>query len=202
MRAPGVLALLSSMAARSDADRPLADLLRDIVGVLRKDGRVTVDLRREEGEQLIKAALGLTLQEVRKYVRPGVTTAELDAIGGADPFTPTVDIEALRGTWADRDDCEIVVYPEAEHGFVHDADRLEKLLAYLRRHPDATLTSGEGGFLAAAQVAEYEADQIQRIGVFGIELDRPPHRQPARRRQQGVCDRPCRDPSFRRRLKD
>ena len=41
----------------------LANLLRDIVGVLRKAGRVTVELKREEAEQLIKAALGLTLQE-------------------------------------------------------------------------------------------------------------------------------------------
>jgi len=32
-------------------------------------------------------------------------------------------IEALRGTWADRDDCEIVVYASAEHGFVHDPER-------------------------------------------------------------------------------
>ena len=43
--------------------RDLAELLRDIVGVVRKGGRATVDLKREEAEQLVKAALGLTLNE-------------------------------------------------------------------------------------------------------------------------------------------
>jgi len=43
--------------------RDLAELLRDIVGVVRKGGRATVDLKREEAEQLVKAALGLTLHE-------------------------------------------------------------------------------------------------------------------------------------------
>jgi len=47
----------------------------------------------------------------------------LAIFGDADPYTPAADIDALRASWADRDDCEIVVYPEAEHGFVHDADR-------------------------------------------------------------------------------
>jgi carboxymethylenebutenolidase len=43
--------------------------------------------------------------------------------GGADPFTPAEDIEALRVVWRDRDDCTIVVYPDAEHGFVHAPER-------------------------------------------------------------------------------
>jgi carboxymethylenebutenolidase len=43
--------------------------------------------------------------------------------GDADSFTPPADIEALRSEWAGRDDCEIVVYADAEHGFVHDAER-------------------------------------------------------------------------------
>ncbi len=43
--------------------RDLAELLRDIIGVVRTGGKATVDLKREEGEQLVKAALGLTLQE-------------------------------------------------------------------------------------------------------------------------------------------
>jgi carboxymethylenebutenolidase len=47
----------------------------------------------------------------------------LAIFGDADPFTPAADVDALRGTWADRDDCEIVVYPSAEHGFVHDPER-------------------------------------------------------------------------------
>jgi carboxymethylenebutenolidase len=47
----------------------------------------------------------------------------LAIFGGADPYTPAADIDALRAAWADRPDCEIVVYADAEHGFVHDADR-------------------------------------------------------------------------------
>jgi SpoVK/Ycf46/Vps4 family AAA+-type ATPase len=43
--------------------RDLAEMLRDIIGVVRQGGRATVELKREEGEQLVKAALGLTLQE-------------------------------------------------------------------------------------------------------------------------------------------
>lgn len=47
----------------------------------------------------------------------------LAIFGGVDPWTPTDDIDALRAAWADRRDCEIVVYPDADHGFVHDAER-------------------------------------------------------------------------------
>ncbi len=43
--------------------RDLAQLLKEIVEVLRQDGRVTVDLRRDQAEQLVKAAMGLTLNE-------------------------------------------------------------------------------------------------------------------------------------------
>jgi SpoVK/Ycf46/Vps4 family AAA+-type ATPase len=43
--------------------RDLAELLHDIIGVVRTGGRATVDLKREEGERLVKAALGLTLHE-------------------------------------------------------------------------------------------------------------------------------------------
>ena len=54
--------------------------------------------------------------------RRGVPDAR-DLRGRDDPFTPAADIDALRAAWADRPDCEIVVYPEAEHGFVHDPER-------------------------------------------------------------------------------
>jgi carboxymethylenebutenolidase len=47
----------------------------------------------------------------------------LAIFGTADPYTPAADIEALRDAWKDRPDCEVVVYADAEHGFVHDADR-------------------------------------------------------------------------------
>jgi carboxymethylenebutenolidase len=47
----------------------------------------------------------------------------LAIFGGKDAFTPPEDIEALRAAWVDRPDCEIVVYPDAEHGFVHAPER-------------------------------------------------------------------------------
>jgi carboxymethylenebutenolidase len=47
----------------------------------------------------------------------------LALFGRADHFTPPEDIEALRAAWADRPDCEIIVYEDAEHGFVHAPER-------------------------------------------------------------------------------
>ena len=47
----------------------------------------------------------------------------LAIFGSADQFTPAADVEALRAAWSGRDDCEVVVYEGAEHGFVHDPDR-------------------------------------------------------------------------------
>jgi carboxymethylenebutenolidase len=47
----------------------------------------------------------------------------LAIFGGSDPYTPAADIESLRDAWGARTDCEIVVYPDAEHGFVHDPGR-------------------------------------------------------------------------------
>jgi carboxymethylenebutenolidase len=47
----------------------------------------------------------------------------LAIFGSNDSFTPLDDIEALRAAWADRSDCEIVVYEHAEHGFVHAPER-------------------------------------------------------------------------------
>lgn len=43
----------------------------------------------------------------------------LAILGGKDAYTPPADIEALRQTGK----VEAVVYPEAEHGFVHDPSR-------------------------------------------------------------------------------
>jgi carboxymethylenebutenolidase len=68
----------------------------------------------------------------------------LAIFGGGDPWTPPDDIDALRAAWHDRDDCEIVVYPEADHGFVHAperpahrpddaADAWARTLSFLRR---------------------------------------------------------------------
>jgi carboxymethylenebutenolidase len=42
----------------------------------------------------------------------------LAIIGGRDTFTPEADVADLRATGA-----EVVVYPEAEHGFAHDDSR-------------------------------------------------------------------------------
>jgi carboxymethylenebutenolidase len=47
----------------------------------------------------------------------------LAIFGGVDPWVPLDDVEALRDAWRDRDDCEIVVYPDADHGFVHGIER-------------------------------------------------------------------------------
>jgi carboxymethylenebutenolidase len=51
------------------------------------------------------------------------TCPTLAIFGGADAFTPAADIDALRAAWAGLPDHEIVVYPEAEHGFVHAPER-------------------------------------------------------------------------------
>ncbi len=53
-------------------------------------------------------------------VQAGPTLA---IFGGVDHWSPPADIEALRHAWIGRDDCEIVVYPEADHAFVHDPQR-------------------------------------------------------------------------------
>ena len=42
----------------------------------------------------------------------------LAIVGGHDHYTPIVDIDQLRSTGA-----QVVLYPEAEHGFAHDASR-------------------------------------------------------------------------------
>ena len=47
----------------------------------------------------------------------------LGIFGGSDPWTPAADLEALRSAWHDRPECEVVVYPEADHGFVHAPER-------------------------------------------------------------------------------
>lgn len=47
----------------------------------------------------------------------------LAIFGGVDAYTPAEDVDALRDAWKDREDCEIVVYPEADHGFVHAPER-------------------------------------------------------------------------------
>lgn len=47
----------------------------------------------------------------------------LAIFGSADPWVPAADVEALRTSWSDRPDCEIVVIDGADHAFAHDPDR-------------------------------------------------------------------------------
>ena len=67
------------------------------------------------------------LGRARRSRQPLDTAAECArrsrSSAAATPCTPAADIEALRAAWADRPDCEIVVYPEADHGFVHAPER-------------------------------------------------------------------------------
>lgn len=43
----------------------------------------------------------------------------LAAFGGKDHWTPEDQIDRLRTAWTDRPDCSVVVFDEADHGFVH-----------------------------------------------------------------------------------
>jgi carboxymethylenebutenolidase len=47
----------------------------------------------------------------------------LAIFGTNDPWTPAVDIAALKEAWSARSDCEIIEVEGGEHGFVHDPDR-------------------------------------------------------------------------------
>jgi len=60
--------------------RDLLQLLREIVGVVRQANRATIDLSKEHAEQIIKAALGLTLSEAENAFAKAIATDErLDA---------------------------------------------------------------------------------------------------------------------------
>ncbi|HEY3449837.1 MAG TPA: AAA family ATPase [Myxococcales bacterium] len=54
--------------------RDLYQLLRDIVAVVRQGNSATVDLRKDQAEQLIKAALGLTLSEAENAFAKAIAT--------------------------------------------------------------------------------------------------------------------------------
>jgi len=47
----------------------------------------------------------------------------LAIIGGLDHWTPTADVDALRSALGAVPGSEVVVYPEADHGFLHDPSR-------------------------------------------------------------------------------
>jgi SpoVK/Ycf46/Vps4 family AAA+-type ATPase len=62
--------------------RDLYNLLKEIVSVVRQSNRATIDLRREDAEQLIKAALGLTLSEAENAFAKAI--AHDDRLGKED----------------------------------------------------------------------------------------------------------------------
>ena len=75
-------------------------------------------------------------------------TKTLAIVGGRDVWAPPDDVEALRAL---GDEVEVVVYPEAEHGFVHDqarpahrpddaADAWRRVVAFLATEPAAEQT--------------------------------------------------------------
>jgi carboxymethylenebutenolidase len=53
----------------------------------------------------------------------GEACPTLAIFGSVDTFTPPEDVDALRAAWAERPDCEVVVYEGAEHGFIHAPER-------------------------------------------------------------------------------
>ena len=56
--------------------------------------------------------------EPLEYLQRDGAARVLAIVGGRDHWTPPEDVEALRATGA-----EVVVYPDADHGFVHDPSR-------------------------------------------------------------------------------
>jgi carboxymethylenebutenolidase len=58
-----------------------------------------------------------TIEPLEAITAPGACPV-LAIIAGQDSFTPEPDVTDLRAAGA-----EVVVYPEAEHGFAHDASR-------------------------------------------------------------------------------
>ena len=57
-------------------------------------------------------------REPLEYLSEPGAAQVLAIIGGQDHWTPPEDVDALRATGA-----EVVVYPDADHGFVHDPER-------------------------------------------------------------------------------
>ena len=59
-----------------------------------------------------------TQGEPREYLRTGHADRVLAIVGGRDQYTPAPDVDALEATGV-----SVVRYPDAEHGFAHDASR-------------------------------------------------------------------------------
>ncbi|MFA5884553.1 MAG: dienelactone hydrolase family protein [Acidimicrobiia bacterium] len=135
---------LMAQFGRMDDDQQLGDLeaAADYVVVHDDVARVAVMGFCMGGMQALKAAAGDRFDRAVSFygmIRPPEpmrgpkmrepldTAADvcptLAIVGGLDGLAPPADVEALRAAWAGRPDCEIVVYPEADHAFVHDPDR-------------------------------------------------------------------------------
>lgn len=56
---------------------------------------------------------------------PGLVDAcpTLAILGGVDHWTPSADVDALRAALGAVPGSEVVVYPDADHGFLHDPSR-------------------------------------------------------------------------------
>jgi carboxymethylenebutenolidase len=59
-----------------------------------------------------------TVEPLEQLAKPGAARV-LAILGGKDHWTPPEDVDALRAL----PNVEVVVYPEADHGFVHDPSR-------------------------------------------------------------------------------
>jgi carboxymethylenebutenolidase len=59
-----------------------------------------------------------TVEPLEQLAKPGAARV-LAIIGGKDRWTPPEDVDALRAL----PNVEVVIYPEADHGFVHDPSR-------------------------------------------------------------------------------
>lgn len=134
---------MGSAASLSD-DLQLEDLARAAMLLKERDGvdRCFVMGFCMGGMQVLKAAAtGVFERAVAFYgmvkvpeawsgggIREPLATIEdvcptLAIFGEVDHFVPLDDVEELRQAWSDRPDCEVVVYPDCEHGFVHVPER-------------------------------------------------------------------------------
>ena len=87
------------------------------------------------------------VEPLEALAEPEASTT-LAIVGGKDVWAPPADVDALRGLGPK---VEVVVYPEAEHGFVHDparpahrpddaADAWRRVVAFLATEPPSEAT--------------------------------------------------------------
>src|SRR6266508_2952750 len=108
--APDASVRMSHMKDMDD-DRQLGDLAQAAGFLLDADGVERVSI------------LGFCMGGMYTLEAAGQVCPTLAIFGDKDPWTPADDIDALRAAWRDRDDCEVVVYHDADHGFVHAPER-------------------------------------------------------------------------------